>query len=102
MLVVGDDDESAIPFVVGVDADAAGVSFFTFPAGLDTAPAFIHAYFPLLRPAACVATAFDSLFCTSSDMLRAVTPGPSFFFLAFFGAAPSAGAITSWRSSRER
>src|SRR6266550_4341496 len=51
--------------------------------------AFIHAYRPP-NPAACVATAFDIFFLTSSDIFRAVTPGPSFF--RFFFAPPSSSS----------
>ncbi len=56
----------------------AGMGAFKFAA-------FIHAYRPP-NPAACVATTFDVFFRTSSDIFRAVTPGPS--FLRFFFAPP--------------
>lgn len=62
VVVVGEDAVSvaAVPFAGVVVPPAAGVAAFAF--AVVTVPAFIHAYFPLLKPAACVATAFDSLF----------------------------------------
>src|SRR6266567_4363756 len=55
--------------------------------------AFIHAYLPVLRPAAWLATAFDIFLRTSSDMFFAVTPGPSAFFFFFFGP-PSPSSLS--------
>lgn len=74
--------------------DAAGAAGLGF-GGVEAATlAFIHEYF-WPRPAAWLATAFDIFFRTSSDMLRAVTPGPSAFFFFFFGAPSSVVSAAS-------
>lgn len=70
-----------------MDALCAGFGFAGM--GAFKLAAFIHAYRPP-NPAAWVATALDIFFLTSSDMLRAVTPGPSFF--RFFFAPPSSSS----------